>query len=366
MSAMNPEDSDVKRPLSGADFDSRPLRVLVISPRLPTAERPGSMAPALRQIESLRKLGLEMIVQDMRGLPVVKYGPAIPRMRSRLREVDLIHAHFGYCGWIGRMQRRKPLVVSFMGDDLLGTPGANGQTTWFSRWMVQFNRRLARMSDEVIVKSQEMADVVRPVACHVIANGVDTESFRPIPRDEAKQRLGLRSDQLYVLFPGDPSNPRKGFALADAARKEAEKILGKAIETLVLWGKNPDEVPYCMNACNAMWMTSLIEGSPNVVKEAMACNVPVVGVDVGDVAWLLEGIAGYAVCPRDSAILGRVLADRLMESREVGGREAIFKLGLGIDQVAKRVVSIYRKALATRNPSHVETNKPVSEVREVV
>jgi glycosyltransferase involved in cell wall biosynthesis len=329
----------------------RPLRVLVISPRLPTADRPGSMAPALRQIESLRKLGLEMIVQDMRGLPVVKYGPAIPRMRNSLKDVDLVHAHFGYCGWIGRMQRSKPLVISFMGDDLLGTPSSKDKTTLFSRLMVQLNKRLARWGDEVIVKSQEMAEVIRPAKCHVVANGVDTDNFRPIAKEEARQRLGLKKDQLYVLFPGDPSNPRKGFALAEAARLEAEKKTGHSIETFVLWGKHPEDVPYCMNACDAMWMTSLIEGSPNVVKEAMACNIPIAGVDVGDVAWLLNGVHGYAVCPREPVALGAIMADMLTQNHDVGGREAIFKLGLGIEQVAQRVVSIYRMALEKKSQS---------------
>jgi glycosyltransferase involved in cell wall biosynthesis len=324
----------------------KPLRVLMISPRLPTAARPGSMAPALRQMESLRRLGIEVIIQDMQGLPVVKYGPAIPRMWSRLKNVDLIHAHFGYCGWIGRMQSRKPLVVSFMGDDLLGTPGAGGKTTTFSRAMVGVNKRLSRWADEVIVKSREMADVIAPVACHIVPNGVDTESFRPIAKAEARQRLGLALDQTYLLFPGDPSNPRKGFSLAEAATREAEKLLGKKVEMLILWGKDPADVPYCMNACDAMWMTSLIEGSPNVVKEAMACNIPIAAVQVGDVAELLEGVVGYSVCQRDPRGLGAAMAHLINMPTEVSGREALFKMGLGIEQVAQRIVGIYRRALA--------------------
>lgn len=326
----------------------KPLRVLMISPRLPTADRPGSMAPALRQMESLRRLGIEVIIQDMQGLPVVKYGPAIPKMWSRLKDIDLIHAHFGYCGWIGRMQSRKPLVVSFMGDDLLGTPGASGKTTTFSRAMVSVNKQLSRWADEVIVKSREMADVIAPVSCHIVPNGVDTESFRPQEKTEARQRLGLASDQTYVLFPGDPSNPRKGYALAEAATREAEKLLGKKVEILVLWGKHPADVPYCMNACDAMWMTSLIEGSPNVVKEAMACNIPIAAVQVGDVAELLDGVVGYSVCQRDPLELGAAMARLINRSMEVRGREALFEMGLGIEQVAQRVMGIYRRALARR------------------
>ena len=330
---------------SNASLADKPLRVLMISPRLPTAARPGSMAPALRQMESLRRLGIEITIQDMQGLPVVKYGPAIPKMWSRLKNVDLIHAHFGYCGWIGRMQSRKPLVVSFMGDDLLGTPGPSGKTTIFSRAMVGVNKRLSRWADEVIVKSREMADVIAPVACHIVPNGVDTESFRPLEKADARQRLGLALDQTYVLFPGDPNNPRKGYALAEAATREAEKLLGKKVEMLVLWGKHPADVPCCMNACDAMWMTSLIEGSPNVVKEAMACNIPIAAVQVGDVAELLDGVAGYSVCQRDPRELGAAMAQLINMPMKVKGREALFEMGLGIEQVAQRVMGIYRRAL---------------------
>ena len=327
------------------DKENCGLRVLVICPRLPSAERPGSMAPTLRQIESLRKLGFEMIVQDVRGLPILKYGPALPRMRNGLRDVDLVHAHFGYCGWIGRMQSSKPLVISFMGDDLLGTPNGSGQTTVFSRWMVRINQRLARWGDEIIVKSQEMAEVIRPVRCHVVPNGVDLDKFCPVAKEEARRRLGLDQQKKYLLFPGDPSNPRKGFAVADAARKEAEHILGMEIEMFVLWGKEPEEVPYCMNACDAMWMTSLIEGSPNVVKEAMACNVPVVGVDVGDVAMMFERVEGYTICQRDPLELGRAMSKVLSQPFEIGGRKRIIDMGLGIEQVASRILQIYKQAV---------------------
>lgn len=322
------------------------LKVLCITPRMPTSDKPGSMAPALRQIESLRKLGIEVVVQDMKGIPVVKYGPAIPRMWSSLDQVDLIHAHFGYCGWIARMQWRRPVVVSFMGDDLLGTPSGSGSLTLLSRFMVKCNRLLARRVDQVIVKSREMAQVISPTSCHIIPNGVDLDLFRPIARAEAKSRLGLDPQKNYILFPGDPSNPRKGYQLARSATEETQRLTGLPIEILTLWGRQPDEVPWCMNACEAMWMTSLIEGSPNVVKEAMGCNLSVVGVPVGDVAELLYGVQGYFVCERNPQQLARAMADVLQTKLEVKGRDALVQLGLSLEQVALRIQSIYLRALA--------------------
>lgn len=327
------------------------LKVLCLTPRMPTSSRPGSMAPALRQIESLRKLNIDVIVQDMKGIPVVKYGPAVPRMWTKLGQVDLIHAHFGYCGWIARMQQQRPVVLSFMGDDLLGTPTSSGSLTLLSRFMVQCNRLLARRVDQVIVKSGEMAKVISPTSCHVIPNGVDLDLFRPMAKDEAKSRLGLDSRKLYILFPGDPSNPRKGYRLAWAATEETRRLTGLPIEILPLWGRQPDEVPFCMNACEAMWMTSLIEGSPNVVKEAMGCNLSVVGVPVGDVAELLHGVQGYFVCERKPQQLAKAMADVLQSKEDVRGREALGYLGLSLEQVALRIRNVYLKALTRSDNS---------------
>ncbi|MFC1757547.1 hypothetical protein ACFL2H_02105 [Planctomycetota bacterium] len=71
------------------------MKVLAITPELPTANDPGSMAPAARQLQALRDVGMDIITQDMRGIPKLKYLQVIPRMRSQLKNVDLIHAHFG-------------------------------------------------------------------------------------------------------------------------------------------------------------------------------------------------------------------------------------------------------------------------------
>ena len=103
------------------------------------------MAPAARQIESLREAGAEMTVLEITGLRRLKYLQAIPKQRALQPSVDLVHAHFGYCGWLARSQFRKPVIVSFMGSDLLGVPKANGRLTTFSRLMVKANKVLAAL-----------------------------------------------------------------------------------------------------------------------------------------------------------------------------------------------------------------------------
>lgn len=319
------------------------MRVLMICPELPTANSPGSMAPAMRQIQSISNLGIDVDIVDMRGIPKFKYLQVIPKIRRFAKQADLIHAHFGYCGWLARVAPKKPLVMSFMGDDLLGTPKANGQLETFSRWMVNANRRLAKRADAVIVKSDEMANVIAPVESSVIPNGVDTKVFLPLDRMQCRSQLGI-DDGIKILFPGDPENPRKGYSLANDAVRRAIALSGREIELIPLWDVKPEDVPVYMNACNAMLMTSLIEGSPNVVKEALSCDIPVVGVPVGDVQQMLTGINNSAFCQRDAIEIAEQML-RVIALEHSNGRETIFARGLDLKSVAERIKSIYESVL---------------------
>lgn len=342
------------------------IRVLMICPELPTADCPGSMAPAGRQIESLRKLGIHCDVVDMRGIPKLKYLQVIPKVWRLAKTADLVHAHFGNCGWLARVQRRIPLVLSFMGDDLLGTPiNENGDRDWFSKQMVKWNCRLATKANGVIVKSPEMAEVISHVPSTVIPNGVDMKTFCPMDRKSAQQKLGLDDGRLKVLFPGDPGNPRKGHKLASASVAHAAEILNRPIDLIPLWGVNPEDVSIYMNACGVMVMTSLIEGSPNVVKEAMSCNVPVVGVQVGDVDQLLDNVSGCAFCNRDAVEIGEHVARLLTNPGSIGARQAIIDRQLDAESVARRIVAVYENVLGQRIEitTHAETENtlPVSQ-----
>lgn len=322
------------------------MRVLVVTAPLPTADNPNTMAPLARQIESLQTLGVHVDVLEIKGTSKVKYLQALPALRARARFADVVHAHYGYCGWLARSQFSRPLIVSFMGDDLLGTPDRRGRIDPLSKFVVQIDRWFARTVDAVIVKSAEMAKVVEPVKAHIVPNGVDMESFRPMNSQQAQALLEWSPKKRYVLFPGNPNNPRKQFSLAEAVVMRASEQMNEPLELVPLTGVEPDKVPLYMNACEAMMMTSIIEGSPNVVKEAMACNLPVVSVPVGDVPELLDGVKGYSVCPRDVGILSEALVCTLTNGRQVDGRSALKRKGLDLENVARRLIEIYKSVLA--------------------
>ncbi len=324
------------------------MRVLMVTPQLPRPGRPGTLAPTVRQIESIRALGIDVKILEVRGVKRLKYLQRLPDLRSLAASVDLVHAHFGYCGWLARSQRSTPVVVSFMGDDLLGTPDATGRISAFSRCVVQADRWLADKVDAVIVKSAAMARIIAPVKAHVIPNGVDLNTFRPIDQRVAKAHLGLADHKRYVLFPGWPEEPRKAFPLARAVVQETSRRLGEPLELLPLGGVDADKVPLYMNACTAMVLTSYLEGSPNVVKEAMACNLPIVSVPVGDVSELLAGVHGCAIRARDVGELSEALANALRQPERTNGRAAVEQKRLDLTSVATKVVEVYADVLTRK------------------
>jgi glycosyltransferase involved in cell wall biosynthesis len=322
------------------------MRVLMVTAPLPTASRPGTWAAVARQIDSIRSLGVEVEVVQVDGPRGVKYLQALRKLRGRARRADLIHAHYGYCGWVSRLQMRRPVIVSFMGSDLLGVANGSGRITASSRVIVGIDRRLARLVDAVIVKSRQMADLLRPVSAHIIPNGVDLDLFQPLDRQVARKRLGWHDRRLRVLFPGNPAKANKGFPLAQAVVKVASASLGEPVEVVPLSGIAPQRVPLYLSACDAMLMVSYTEGSPNAVKEAMACNLPVVSVPVGDVRELLADVQSSAVRPRDPQLLGLELAVLLKGSARSNGREVVQARGLDLSSVARRVTAVYRRVLA--------------------
>jgi glycosyltransferase involved in cell wall biosynthesis len=234
-------------------------------------------------------------------------------------------------------------VVSFMGDDLLGTPGDDGAPTLISRVLVELNRRFAAVADAVIVKSHEMARVISPTPCHVIPNGVDLHVFRPMDRARARRELGWDVDRRYVLFPGNPDERRKGHRLAIQTIEQLECD----VELVPLWGITPDRVPLFMNACNAMLLCSAWEGSPNVVKEAMACDLPVVATPVGDVGELLKHTNGNAMSPPSPGSLAEALSATFSGPQRSSGRARLVQLELSLEDVAARVIEVYRDVLSS-------------------
>lgn len=324
------------------------MRVLVVTNMYPDDSRPVYGQFVQEQVEALRRQGLDVEVLFIDGQTTNRnYLTGFGRVRREAAgRFDLVHAHYGLTGYLAVQQDRLPVVITFHGDDLLGTPAPSGGLTWKSRVARALGRRAARRARANIIVSEGMRDhlpdaVTRREAV-VLPLGVDLERFRPLPREECCSRLRLDPSRFRLLFAADPDVPRKRFGLACAAAAIVRRE-DPAVTLHVVSGRPPSEMPLHMNASDALLLTSLHEGSPMVVKEALACNLPVVAVPAGDVEERLRGVAGCRVVPPDVEALADGIRARLRDPVPIDGRAAVGHLSA--ERVAARVMEVYRRAL---------------------
>lgn len=322
--------------------------VLVVTSGWPNEDNPTYCVFIKRQMESLVERGLHCDVLFIRGYrSPLAYLLAALRLASwslgRRRRYRLVHAHSGEAALSAAFFRRAPLLVSYLGDDLLGTPRADGVVPIIGRIRRAIFRQHSRLAARTITKSQEMqAALPARVRARntVLPNGVDTDLFRPIDRAAARRELGWDVDIRIALFAADPSVPRKRYWLAESAVEHVRSLIPN-LRLEIARGVAPDQVPLLMNAADCLLLTSSIEGSPNVVKEALMCNLPVVATPAGDIAELLEGVTPSYVCEPFATTLSEALAECVREPRRSNGREASGHLDARI--VADSVLRLYRE-----------------------
>lgn len=304
------------------------------------------------QVEGLTEAGVDVDVFVLdRSVRPLMYPKAVFQLRRRLASgtIDLVHAHFSYVGFVARTQRQVPVVVTFHGDDLLGTIDARGRTTPFSRALAVAGRALAERVDAAIVQSAQMASGVRRGSVHVIPHEIDFETFRPTEPARARRMLGLDPDRPYLLFASPPEVAVKRFPLARQAADLLSRSNGR-VELLVVHRETQDRLALYMSAADALVFTSYQEGSPNIVKQAMACNLPIVSTDVGDVRDLIDGTPWCFLADPDAAAFADRLAEILAARERTDGRGRVRHLERS--KVTRDVIAVYESLLeARREPS---------------
>jgi teichuronic acid biosynthesis glycosyltransferase TuaC len=323
----------------------KPLRVLSVIPA--EAEGP-SMIFVKRQVAALQDLGVinRPFFLSSRTSPAVLLREW-RRLRRQIREFgpDLLHAHFGtmtafFCMFSGRL----PLVVTYRGSDLNPSAGISRLRSGVGKLLSQI---AALRASRIICVSEQLKGRLfwTKRRATVIPSGVDTRVFYPRPRDEARSELGWGTQERVVLFNAGRFPRVKRLDLAQAAVEVARGICGE-IRFVVLEGyTDPEVVPTMMNGADCLLFTSDWEGSPNVVKEAMACNLPVVSVDVGDVRERLAMVSPSRIVARNPQPIGEALAEILAQGRRSNGYLAIPTLSQ--DKIVRDILSVYQETLGS-------------------
>jgi glycosyltransferase involved in cell wall biosynthesis len=292
-----------------------------------------------RQMSSLECFGHELSYFSIDRGGFIGYLNALIQLRKKLKSIDfeVVHAHYSLCGIISSLAGAKNLVVSLMGSDV--------KKSVFNDFIVRYF--VKNKWPKVVVKSDEMLASFHSHHTYsneilVLPNGVDFNLFQPIDQKEAREKIGWNLDSKIVLFGSDPSRPEKRFDLAENAVKSLF-VKNLLVELKYLHNVEPAKVPYYISGSDIVLLTSDREGSPNIIKEAMACNVPIVSTQVGDVKKVIGNTLGCKVVSLNQAeIIANALSEILSSTtKRTNGREKIQHLS--DELIAKRLIKFYEK-----------------------
>ena len=305
--------------------------------------KPGHFAPFVEeQARALQLQGCEVVFFGVQGKGIMGYLRCLPTLCRAIKQhqPDLIHAHYGLSGLLANLQRIVPVVTTYHGSDI-NKPN-----------ILRFSKIAMRLSAHNIFVSKRNIAIAQPKDKYTLLPcGVNIPKLWSEMQTQRVEQLTLNqwvqgkldAGVKHVLFAGAFNNAVKDPELAKAVINELANEGVKA-ELIELKGFNRDQVNSLMYNCDTLLMTSKTEGSPQVIKEAMACGCPIVSVDVGDVAERVSGVEGcYVVSSREPAAIAKALQQALAFSGKTNGRQRIIEMGLSNEQVAERLMAIYKQ-----------------------
>lgn len=308
------------------------MKVLIVA-----SANSGKISPIIEsQAKSILILNENFVIDfyPVIGFGIIGYLKNVISLRKKIKIFvpDLIHAHYSYCGFLTSLCfSRVPIITSLMGSDLY-----KGK---IHRLGVNFFYKI--FWNICIVKSPDMKKRINIPSVSIIPNGVDLNTFYPLDKNDARKILNWDIECTIILFSSNPSRPEKYFKLAS----DALQLLSPQYKLKWLSDVKHEDMIYQYNASDVILLTSLYEGSPNVIKEAMACNCPVVSTDVGDVRWLFGDEPGHFISSFEPLDVAEKIKLALTFSEKYGrtkGRDRIINLGLDSDTIANKIIDIYK------------------------
>lgn len=308
------------------------MKVLFVCSRRDYSPHTDFMAPFVyEQMKAIQALGVEC-----ESVLVDNYFHSFKSLIRVIRDFspDIVHAHYGLCGLLANLQRKIPVVTTYHGTDL-----HDRNLRIVSQLSVLLSRRNIVVS-EILAKQLFSKKSVRIIPC-----GVNASLLVSMDVETARLQLGWSHEKKYVLFSKEFTNKAKNYPLARAAvdRYNAMYADDSNAELLEFIGYSREQVLLLYNAVNCVLMTSDHEGSPQFIKEAMACNCPIVSVDVGDVKQVISETEGCYLAKRSPEDIAEKL-DKAIKHGKTNGREMVLKkYDSGV--IANKVIEVYKEVL---------------------
>ena len=289
------------------------------------------------QANSLRRNNIEIEYFLIQGKGISGYLKNVITLRKFLKKnsFDIIHAHYSFSGVISSLATKKtPILVSFLGSDI-------NRSNVLNKIIIKYNFIFKWKA--IIVKSLEMKLKLKSkIEPYIIPNGVDLNNFQSLDKIKNQIKLDWNTNKFHILFLADPSRPEKNYELL---KKSIELINEPNYEIHFLENMKHSEIPIWINASDIVTLSSLWEGSPNVIKESMACNKPIVSTNVGDVEWLFNNLDGHFLSDFSIEDYSNKIKSAIQYAylnKNTNGRERIIQLELDSDKVAKKIIQIYK------------------------
>jgi teichuronic acid biosynthesis glycosyltransferase TuaC len=288
------------------------------------------------QGDSLKNTSVDVTYFDIVGKGIVGYLKSIFRLRVEIRtnKPDILHAHYAYSGFVASLALpKRPVVVSLMGSDVNKT---NRFVFVITRVFVVFFWKVT------IVKTQRMKEKLGINSVKVLPNGVDLRVFFPASKTIALKEISWDKNKKNILFGSDPRRKEKNYDLF-ASVVERYKLEDSNFEIHFLCNIPCNKVYLYYCAADISVLTSHWEGSPNVIKEAMACNCPIVSTDAGDIKEIISSTDGCYITSFDPVDVYEKIKLALEFGKRTVGRENIKHLSSEL--VAERLNNIYEEVL---------------------
>ena len=287
-----------------------------------------------QQGDALEKQGVQVYYYAVVGKGARGYLKSLSGLKKAIREhgVDIVHAHYGLCGALAVMQRKVPVVITFHNGETLTRKGK--MLSSMASWLCAYRIFVAQhIHDKLYRTPREYA---------ILPCGIDIENLPLIEKEAALSRMGLATDSPNILFGGSFANLRKNYPLA----KQAIDQLPQPVNLIEMKGYNSQQVNLLYCACDMLLLPTKSEGSPQVVKEAMACNCPIVATAVADIPELLSGVDNCYVTEFNASEIAKCIEKVLKTASRTNGRQKVISMGLDNTSVAKKLVAIYEHVIS--------------------
>ncbi len=297
------------------------------------------------QGDSLIKKGIVVDYYLIKGKGLRGYITNILPLRKKIKhnKYDIIHAHYSFAAALTLLTFTNiPIVASYMGSDVYGSFNSKGKVKLSSYWSIILSLAIQPLLSYIICKSPNIRRYVFNKKTSLIPNGVDTSIFRDI--ELKKNKADISNRNKTILFLGDKKSVRKNYKLL----VDAVKLINDwDCEIIAPYPVRHSELSKFYSEADVLALPSIEEGSPNVIKEAMACNCPIVSTDVGDVKWLLGDLEGHYLSSFDAVDFSKKIKQAFIFGKRTCGRKRIYELGLDSENIADRIITIYNMVISS-------------------